>query len=116
MDLSRANPAWESDLSVMNWSPLSQSVSGLKQSLILVSLLAGSMLEGYNPPPPCSPVRYLQLKLTSDEFSPLEDLFVNNCDTRLPNNLSAPHPTLLRPGSNIKWITIHDDITRVTES
>ena len=38
VDLSRANPAWESDMSVMNWSPLSQSGSGLKQSLIKASL------------------------------------------------------------------------------
>ena len=38
VDLPRANPAWESDMSVMNWSPLSQSGSGLKQSLIKDSL------------------------------------------------------------------------------
>ena len=49
VDLSRANPAWESDLSVMNWSPLSQSVSGLKQSLILDSI---PLIESSDPQPP----------------------------------------------------------------
>ena len=47
VDLSRANPAWESDMSVMNWSPLSQLSSGLKQSLIKASvpLLESSNLQ-----------------------------------------------------------------------
>ena len=49
MDLPRANPAWESDMSVINWSPLSQSVSGLKQSLISASL---PLIESSDPQPP----------------------------------------------------------------
>ena len=49
VDLSRAYPAWESDLLVMNWSPLSQSVSGLEQSLILDSL---PLIESSDPQPP----------------------------------------------------------------
>ena len=44
VDLSRANPAWESDLSVMNWSPLSQSVSGQNRVL--------DWIESSDPQPP----------------------------------------------------------------
>ena len=49
VDFPRASKAWESDMSVMNWSPLSQSVSGLKQSLISASL---PLIESSDPQPP----------------------------------------------------------------